>query len=150
MRFFGGIMVAAAALVSSGCLRTETRHTLYLSPDGEVRWVVEEVLSIVSWVGAAEERFRYLPGSAEARWYESTPQGRRGFCGTCGTTLFYASSICPGEIHVARPAFPGAIDREPQCHIFFDQRVDWADPGDRLPRHLTDDHGLAKFKAVSR
>ena len=104
----------------------------------------------VSWVGAAEDRFRYLPGSAEARWYPSTPQARRGFCATCGTTLFYASTICPGEIHVARPAFPGAIDREPQCHVFFDQRVDWAEVGDRLPRFSTDDPGLAKFRAVPR
>ncbi len=104
----------------------------------------------VSWVGTAEERFRFLPGSAEARWYASTPQSRRGFCATCGTTLFYASTICPGEIHVARPAFPGAIDREPQCHVFFDQRVAWAEVGDRLPRFTTDDPGLAKFRAVPR
>jgi hypothetical protein len=104
----------------------------------------------VSWVGAAEERFRYLPGSSEARWHASTPPSRRGFCATCGTTLFYASTICPGEIHVARPAFPGAIDREPQCHVFFDQRVAWVEVGDRLPRFTTDDPGLAKFKAVPR
>jgi hypothetical protein len=102
----------------------------------------------VSWVGAALERFRYQQGSEEARWYQSSPQSRRGFCGTCGTMLFFASTICPGEIHVARPALHGAIDREPQCHVFFDQRVAWAEVGDSLPRYATDDPGLAKFKAV--
>jgi hypothetical protein len=134
-----------------GAVRFAVRPPTLFFAHCHCRWCREaHGAAFVSWVGVAEERFRYLPGSAEARWYESTPQGRRGFCGNCGTTLFYASSICPGEIHVARPAFPGAIDREPQCHVFFDQRVDWADPGDRLPRYLTDDPGLSKFKAVSR
>jgi hypothetical protein len=42
MRFCVGILAVAAVLVSSGCLRTETRHALYLSPDGNLRWVVDE------------------------------------------------------------------------------------------------------------
>ena len=29
-------------LAAAGCLRKETTHTLYLSPDGSVRWTVEE------------------------------------------------------------------------------------------------------------
>lgn len=115
------------------------------------RWCREaHGAAYVSWVGAAESRFRLLPGSVEPRWYQSSPQSRRAFCATCGARLFFASTICPGEIHVARPAIPGPIDREPQCHVFYDQRVAWAEVGDRLPRYTTDDPGLAKFKAVKR
>ena len=33
------LLVAAA---TTGCLRKDTTHTLYLSPDGSVRWVVDE------------------------------------------------------------------------------------------------------------
>ena len=106
--------------------------------------------AFVSWVGAAEERFRFLPGSAEPRWYASSQQSRRGFFPTCGTTLFFASTVCPGEIHIARPAIPGPIDREPQCHVFYDQRAEWCDVGDGLPRFATDDPGLAKFTVVRR
>ncbi len=88
------------------------------------RWCREaHGAAFVSWVGAAEERFRFVPGSTQPAWYPSTPQSRRGFCTTCGTTLFFTSSVCPGEIHVARSAFPGRIDREPECHIFYDQRA---------------------------
>ena len=36
------LAVFALALVSSGCLRKDTTHTLYLSPDGGLRWVVDE------------------------------------------------------------------------------------------------------------
>jgi hypothetical protein len=104
----------------------------------------------VSWVGIAEDRFRFLPGSAQPAWYASSTQSRRGFCAACGTTLFFASSICPGEIHVARPAIPGAIDREPQCHVFHDQRADWIELGDSLPRYDSDAPALAKFKAAPR
>ncbi len=63
--------------------------------------------AFVSWVGAAEERFRLLPGSREPRWYQSSQQSRRGFCENCGTTLFFASTLCPGEIHVTRASIPG-------------------------------------------
>ncbi|MEX1993748.1 MAG: GFA family protein [Steroidobacteraceae bacterium] len=106
--------------------------------------------AFISWVGAAEARFRFLPESTEPRWYQSSEQSRRGFCGHCGSTLFFASTLCPGEIHVARPAIPGPIDREPQCHVFYDQRVDWHAVGDQLPRYTSDEPGLAKFKAVRR
>jgi hypothetical protein len=115
------------------------------------RWCREaQGAAFVSWVGATEGRFRYLPGSAEPTWYQSTPQSRRGFCPNCGTVLFFASTLCPGEIHIVRPALRCAIDREPDGHSFWDQRVDWIEMADRLPRHATDDPGLAKFRAVKR
>ena len=34
--------VLTAALLTTGCLQKEAIHTLYLSPDGAVRWTVEE------------------------------------------------------------------------------------------------------------
>jgi hypothetical protein len=102
--------------------------------------------AFVSWVGAAEERFRYLSGSAQPTWYQSSPQSRRGFCPKCGTSLFFASTVCPGEIPRRRPAIPGPIDREPQCHVFYDQHAEWAEMSDALPRYATDDPGLAKVQ----
>lgn len=106
--------------------------------------------AFVSWVGSAEARFRYLSGSAEPKWYQSSQQSRRGFCGNCGTTLFFASTICPGEIHVARPAIPGPIDREPQCHVFYDQHADWIEVGDALPRYTSEEPGLQKYRVVTK
>ena len=115
------------------------------------RWCREaHGAAFVSWVGAAEARFRLLPGSADPRWYQSTPQSRRGFCPTCGATLFFASSLCPGEVHVARASVPGEVDRAPECHVFHDQRVDWVELGDGLPRFDGDDPMLAKYRAVAR
>ena len=104
--------------------------------------------AFVSWVGAAEERFRLLSGSHEPRWYQSSRQSRRGFCDNCGTTLFFASTLCPGEMHVTRASMPGPIDREPQCHVFYDQRVAWIEGADKLPHYTSDEPGLGKFKSV--
>ena len=115
------------------------------------RWCREaHGAAFVSWVGAADDRFRLLPGSAEPAWYRSSDQSRRGFCAVCGTTLFFASTLCPGEIHVARAAIEGDVDRGPQCHVFYDQHVDWVAIGDGLPRYTSEEPGLAKYKAVHK
>ena len=45
---------------------------------------------------------------------------------------------------------PWEIDRGAQCHIFWDQRADWLESGDSLPRYASGDPALAKFKAVKR
>lgn len=106
--------------------------------------------AFVSWVGAAAARFRFQPASREPRWYQSSVQSRRGFCENCGTTLFFASTLCPGEMHVTRASIRGDIDREPQCHVFYDQHVAWIAIGDELPRYTSNDLGLKKYQSVSR
>lgn len=105
--------------------------------------------AFVSWVGLAEERFRVVAGAELLCWYASSEQSRRGFCSRCGTTLFFASSLCPGEMHVTRTSLRGELDRGPQLHCFYDQRVDWAPTEDALPRYGTDAPGLAKFTAIT-
>lgn len=113
------------------------------------RWCREaHGAAFVTWVGAAEERFTLLEGEGLLRWYRSTAQSRRGFCSRCGTTLFFASDLAPGEVHVTRASLPGDIDREPQLHCFHDQRAGWAAAGDDLPRYGSDAEGLAKYRVV--
>ena len=36
------LIVAAMTLLASACLQKETRHTLYLEPDGSVTWIIDE------------------------------------------------------------------------------------------------------------
>jgi hypothetical protein len=102
----------------------------------------------VSWVGVAADRFRLMAGEDRLKWYQSSEQSRRGFCSACGTTLFFASSLCPGEMHVTRASLPAVIDRDAQLHCFYDQHVEWATVGDALPRYGSDAEGLAKYRAV--
>lgn len=105
--------------------------------------------AFVTWVGAAETRFAFSEGEHTVAWYASSEQSRRGFCSRCGTTLFYTSTLSPGEVHVARACIGGALDREPQGHVFYDQHVPWYEPNDALPKIDGDDPILEKYKAVT-
>ncbi|MDP6830975.1 MAG: GFA family protein [Alphaproteobacteria bacterium] len=81
--------------------------------------------AFVTWVGVAEERFELDDPEGRLVWHQSSEQSRRGFCSHCGTTLFFASTMAPGEIHVARALIQGEIDLAPQANAFHDQRVHW-------------------------
>jgi hypothetical protein len=96
----------------------------------------------------AEEHFVFDSGDEMVTWYESSEQSQRGFCSRCGTTLFYTSSLSPGEIHVARVVIDGEIDREPQAHVFHDHRVPWFRCADGLPKIDSDAPVLEKYRDV--
>ena len=89
--------------------------------------------AFVTWVGVAEESFR-LRASETLVWYRSSELAERGFCGRCGSSLFFRSSRWPGEVHVALANVDHEIDREPEGHVFWDAHVDWVTLGDDLPR----------------
>jgi hypothetical protein len=91
--------------------------------------------AFVTWLGVERPQFALVAGGSELRWYRSTPPARRGFCGRCGSTLFFESERWPDEVHVALAHLDGPIDRAPAAHVFFDSRVSWVDLGDSLPRH---------------
>jgi hypothetical protein len=132
-----------------GRLRYEAETPTLFFAHCHCRWCREaHGAAFVSWVGVSADRFRLVAGEDSLKWYQSSVQSRRGFCAQCGTTLFFASSLCPGEIHVTRTSLPPVIDRDAQLHCFYDQHVDWAAVGDSLPRIASDDEGLAKFRVV--
>jgi hypothetical protein len=91
----------------------------------------------VTWVGMEAARCRIDDPHGRLQWYESSPGAQRGFCGRCGSTLFFrAEGRWPGELHIALACFHDAVDRSPQAHVHWDTHVDWAavDPADGLPR----------------
>ncbi len=87
----------------------------------------------VAWLGVIKATaFRLLVG--EPRTYASTPDAKRSFCGTCGSPLFFESTRWADEIHIARAAIPGPIDRTPQAHCFYSDKADWVDLDAPLPK----------------
>ena len=89
--------------------------------------------AFVTWVGVANDRFRWSESEA-LRWYDSSPGAQRGFCSRCGSPIAFRSERWPGEIHLARALIDGELDREPQLHVFTDSQVPWLTLGDALPR----------------
>lgn len=90
--------------------------------------------AFVTWVGVPNAQFRLLGGTEKLRRHASSSTARRSFCGECGSMLLIEGERWPGETHVARAAISGEIDRVPQAHVFWSDRVTWAALHDELPK----------------
>lgn len=89
--------------------------------------------AFVTWVGVPAQRFE-LTDATTLHWFLSSPGAERGFCGRCGSSMFFRSARWPGEVHVTLANLQAPIDRAPQVHVFHDAHVDWVMLGDVLPR----------------
>ena len=89
----------------------------------------------VTWFGAAKERFKITGGAEHLVRFASSEHGVRSFCGRCGSTLFCELAEHPGIVDVVLANVAEPLDRRPQMHVFFTDRVAWANVGcDGLPR----------------
>lgn len=88
---------------------------------------------VVTWVGVAQPAFR-LGGEEHLRWYRSSADSERGFCTTCGSSLFFRSERWPGQVHVVRSNIAGDIDIQPTGHAYWESHVPWFEFADSLPR----------------
>lgn len=95
--------------------------------------------AFVTWVGMDEAAVQIDDSRGALRWNESSPGARRGFCGQCGSPIFFQGARWPGEMHVARALFNGPVDREPQMHAYWDTHVTWVALDDSLPRRPAPD-----------
>ena len=90
--------------------------------------------AFVTWVGAKADTCTIADPENLLRWYRSSPDAERGFCGRCGSGLFFRSDKWPGELHIARANFASDLDRAPQAHAYFDTHVGWVEINDALPK----------------
>jgi hypothetical protein len=104
--------------------------------------------AFVTWVGVRDVSFRLMTGET-LRWYRSSEQSERGFCNQCGTTMFFRSTLAPGEMHIALACVDDAAEIEPKAHVFYDTHVNWVTLGDELPRYDRNHEGLRKYQAVA-
>ncbi len=71
---------------------------------------------------------------APLRWYASSEKVRRGFCGTCGSTLFW-EPLHRDWIGVALGAIDGPTRTRMHMHIHVAEKGDYYDLADGLPQH---------------
>jgi len=88
----------------------------------------------VTWVGFAADAVTVEDERSNLRWHIAEEGGMRGFCGHCGSPMFFKSARWPGELHIARALFLEPIDRAPQAHVFYETHVEWVAVGDELPK----------------
>lgn len=88
----------------------------------------------VTWVAVPRLQFRLDAGEASLVVHNSSDHGRRSFCGKCGSSLFCEIDEHPDQVDIPLASFEDPIDKEPQAHIFYDDRASWVAIGDQLPR----------------
>ena len=83
-------------------------------------------------VGVRDPQFRVLAGAELLTTFESSPGVRRSFCSRCGSPMLYRSERWPGQVHVSGALIDGPLDRAPQGHVNYGERLSWVDGIDSL------------------
>lgn len=73
-------------------------------------------------------------GSENVRWYASSEKVRRGFCATCGSTLFW-DPIHRDWTGIAMGALDTPTGTRLAMHIFVAEKGDYYDIADGLPQN---------------
>ena len=88
----------------------------------------------VTWVRLPSTQLRVTTGEEGLTTYQSTEKGRRSFCSTCGSSLFFRADDAPDHVDVVVANLLDPIDHAPMLHIFFSDRAEWVSVDDELPR----------------
>ncbi|QNA83570.1 GFA family protein [Sphingomonas sp. So64.6b] len=86
---------------------------------------------MVGWMAYKAEQVEIL---GDPVTYESSENGRRQFCGTCGTGLFYTNAVVlPGIIDLQSATLDDAGDHAPAIHVQAAEKLGWIDRIKDLP-----------------
>lgn len=66
-------------------------------------------------------------------WYASSPGAKRGFCGTCGSQLFWKNVSSP-NISVHLGSLDGETGLKLEGHIYCAAKADWEEIDGPLPK----------------
>jgi hypothetical protein len=87
-----------------------------------------------TFVATPVQQFRWLAGEGDVKTYRSSSNGKRSFCGTCG-------SVAPIVIRAIDLAFipagnlEGDLGLKPQSHMFVGSKAAWHAISDDLPQY---------------
>jgi hypothetical protein len=75
-----------------------------------------------------------ISGADQLRWFAASPKVRRGFCGTCGSFLFW-DPPARNSIAIAMGAFDSPTGTSLGHHIFVADKGDYYEIADGLPQN---------------
>jgi len=75
-----------------------------------------------------------IHGEDNVTWFQSSERVRRGFCKTCGSSLFW-DPIFRDFIGIAMGAFDQPTDTRLAIHVFVADKGDYYDIADGLPQN---------------
>jgi len=90
--------------------------------------------AFATWAAVPGECLRITAGEADVTAYRSSEIGTRSFCRRCGSSMFCTLDTHPGMVDVALGCLAAGHGAAARAHVFWDDRADWVEVGDRLPR----------------
>jgi hypothetical protein len=75
-----------------------------------------------------------ISGQERLKWFRSSERVRRGFCGECGSSLFW-DPVERDWIAIAMGAFDAPTGTRLRIHIFVAEKGDYYDIADGLPQN---------------
>jgi hypothetical protein len=78
---------------------------------------------VAAYAGFESDKVRWMGIQPTA--YASSPGVKRGFCGRCGSTLFYEGARWPGETHLHLGVFDEPQRIVPTKQAFKEERIPW-------------------------
>ncbi len=91
---------------------------------------------MVTWLTLKTQGLAVTKGTPS--WYQSSDHGRRAFCPTCGTPLFFTSTRYPRHVDVTAGSLDHPERVAPDRHVYEPDRIPWLVMSDGLPRHAED------------
>ncbi len=94
---------------------------------------------VFSATEASREKLQ-IKGEDSLKWYQSSPEARRGFCGTCGSSLFWEQPGS-GNIDILLGTVNPPTNLEIGYHLHVDDKSDYYRICDGKPRYRQDSSG---------
>ena len=89
----------------------------------------------------AAEKDLTIEGAENVTWYQSSDEGRRGFCKNCGSALFWKYQG-QAEISIQAGSLDMPTELTPGYHIFCADKGDFYAINDDLPQYAKASPGL--------
>lgn len=84
-----------------------------------------------TWIGHKNGAWRFMGETPVS--YNSSAGNWRGFCGTCGSPMFFKSERYPKEMHFYASLLTAPASVEPTIHFHADEMLPWVHLADGLP-----------------
>lgn len=68
-------------------------------------------------------------------WYQSSPEAKRGFCSSCGSSLFWRDTVHPDRVSIMSGTIDGATGVTTEKHIYVADKGDYYDIAGDAPRY---------------
>lgn len=87
----------------------------------------------VAWAMFEQSQVKFI--KAQPKTYNSSVEGKRGFCSECGTQISFTADFLPGLIDITIGSLDDPDRIKPTLHYWDSKCLSWVQFADNLPRY---------------